>query len=95
LKNIVKGKRYSDVLGCAVIFQDRINDFRPEDAKLVLKVLNYGTVVVQNNKLQEDGSWKTILVVKFIPFENMTLNEYSKFQTNGVHKDCAGKIYML
>jgi hypothetical protein len=30
--------------------------------------------------LQEDGNRETILVVKFTPFENMTLNEYSKFQ---------------
>jgi hypothetical protein len=73
LENITKGKRYSDVTGCAVIFRYRINDFRPEDAKLGLTVLNYSTVVVQDNELQKDGSRETILVMRFTPFENMTL----------------------
>jgi hypothetical protein len=107
LENITKRKRYSDVVGCAVIFRDRINDFRPEDAKLGLTVLNYGTVVVQDKESRE-----TILVVRFTPFENITLSKYSKFQkltrelalvkdhvnevqTNGTHKDCAGKMYAV
>jgi hypothetical protein len=79
LEKIEKCKKYSNG-ECVVIFRDKINDFRPEDAKLGLKILNYGTIVVQDNMLQEDGNRETILVVKFTPFENMTLNEYSKFQ---------------
>jgi hypothetical protein len=79
LEKIEKCKKYSNG-ECVVIFRDKINDFRPEDAKLGLNFLNYGTIVVQDNKLQEDGSQETILVVKFTPFENMTLSEYSKFQ---------------
>jgi hypothetical protein len=55
LEKIGKGKRYSNG-ECVVIFWDRISDFQPKDAKLGLKVLNYGTIVVQDNKLQEDGS---------------------------------------
>jgi hypothetical protein len=47
LEGITKAKRYSDG-DCAVIFRDRNNDYRPENAKLGLKVLNYGTVVVQD-----------------------------------------------
>lgn len=45
LKDIAKRKRYCDG-ECAVIFRDNINNFRREDAKLGLKVLNHGTVVV-------------------------------------------------
>ena len=79
LEAIAKAQRYSSK-DCLVIFRNRINNFRPQDAKLGLKVLNHGTIVIQDNKLQEDGSRETILVVKFTPFENMTLSEYSKFQ---------------
>jgi hypothetical protein len=106
LEGITKAKRYSDG-DCAVIFRDRNNDYRPENAKLGLKVLNYGTVVVQDKKSHE-----TILIVKFTPFKNMTPNEYSKFQnltrelalvrhhvnevkTNGPHKNCAGEMYAV
>jgi hypothetical protein len=79
LEDIAKAKRYSDG-DCAVIFRERINDYRPEDAKLGLKVLNYGTVVIQDKKAQDDGSHETILIVKFTPFKNKTEYEYSKFQ---------------
>jgi hypothetical protein len=47
---------------------------------LGLKVLNYGTIVVQDKKLKEDGSLETILVVKFTPFEKMIVTDYLKFQ---------------
>ena len=106
LEDIAKGKRYSNDK-CYVIFRERINGHQPEDAKQGLKVLNYGTIVVQDTISHE-----TILVVKFIPFENMTLSEYSKFQkltrelalvkdhvneitSNGAHKDCGGKMYAV
>jgi hypothetical protein len=106
VEKIAKERRYSNG-ECFVIFRDRINDFQPEDAKLGLKVLNYNTIVVQDNNSQE-----IVLVVKFTPFENMTLSEYSKIQkltrelalvkhhvneiqTNGAHKDCTGKMYAV
>jgi hypothetical protein len=41
--------------------------------------LDHETVIVQDKKLQKDGTRETILIIKFILFESMTLNEYLKF----------------
>lgn len=45
-------------MSCNIL--SRIVDFLHKDAKLGLKVLDYGTMVVQDKKSQKNRSWETI-----------------------------------